>query len=132
MISGVGQSLWRVNNVDYSNSNIYSLIEVIFLGAISVGIILAIAKLAFTLGKSYMVESLRSADRSHAISFGEFYLKSYGNDSEWSELKEAFQHWNIDSGSVFSDQKTADFDPKMIETAMALAKLMTDKASPGK
>lgn len=132
MIAGVGLSLWRVNSVDYSSSNIYSLVEVIFLGAISVGIILAIAKFSFTLGKSYMVESLRNADRSHAISFGEFYLKSYGSESEWGELKEAFQHWNIDSGSVFSDQKTADFDPKLIETAMALAKLMTDKANPSK
>jgi hypothetical protein len=71
-----------------------------------------------------MVEALRNADRSHAISFGEFYLQAYGTDTDWAELKEAFQHWNIDSGSVFADQKTSDFDPKLLEAAVALAKVM--------
>ena len=98
------------------------------LGLISMGLRIAIAKFSFTLGKSYMVESLRNADLSHAIPFGEFYLKSFGANSDWSELKEAFQHWNIDSGSVFSEQQSADFDPKLIETASTLAKVMVDSS----
>ncbi|MFY2822966.1 hypothetical protein [Ruegeria sp. MALMAid1280] len=128
LLVGVALSLWRLGEVNKAQSNVYSLLEVGLLGLISMGLIIAIAKFSFTLGKSYMVESLRNADRSHAISFGEFYLKSFGANSDWSELKEAFQHWNIDSGSVFSEQQSADFDPKLIETASALAKVMVDSS----
>ena len=130
LILGAGTSFWRAASINYNESNLFSLLEVVVLGAISVGLIVGIAKFAFTLGKSFMVESLRNADRSHAISFGEFYLRSYGSDSDWTELKEAFQHWNIDTGSVFSSQKAEDFDPKVLETALALAKLLSDAPKP--
>lgn len=126
LVLGAALSFWRAGNIDYESSNLFAFLEVVVLGAISVGLIVGIAKFAFTLGKSYMVEALRNADRSHAISFGEFYLRSYGSESDWAELKEAFQHWNIDTGSAFSTQKTDDFDPKVIETALALAKLLAD------
>ena len=126
LVLGAALSFWRAGNIDYVSSNLFALLEVVVLGAISVGLIVGIAKFAFTLGKSYMVEALRNADRSHAISFGEFYLRSYGAESDWAELKEAFQHWNIDTGSAFNTQKTEDFDPKVIETALALAKILAD------
>lgn len=71
-----------------------------------------------------MVEALRNADRSHAISFGEFYLNAFGEDLEWKEVKEAFQHWNIDRGSSFLTQDSAQFDPKLFETAVELAKVL--------
>lgn len=62
-----------------------------------------------------MVESLRNSDRIHAISFGEFYLKAYQEKADWKEIKEAFQHWNIDGGSSFNSQNANDFDPKIFK-----------------
>jgi hypothetical protein len=37
-----------------------------------IGLLLALAKYSFTLGKSFMDESLKNSDRIHAISFGKF------------------------------------------------------------
>lgn len=80
------------------------------------GLLGALARFTFVLGKSYMVESLRNDDRSHAISFGEFYLNAFGEKAEWSEIKEAFQYWNIDIGSSFSSRTAADVDLQLYQT----------------
>jgi hypothetical protein len=49
-----------------------------------------------------MREALKNADRRHAINFGKFYLESYGAAAEWSQVKEAFEHWNITGENAFS------------------------------
>jgi hypothetical protein len=90
-----------------------------------VGLLGACAKYAFTLGKSYISESLKSADRIHAISFGKFYLQAFGSESKWPELKEVFQHWNIDRSSSFSSLDPAQFDPKLVETLLEIARIVT-------
>jgi hypothetical protein len=82
--------------------------------------LVALAKYAFTLGKSYMVEALRNADRRHAISFGEFYLKAFASQATWVEVKDAFQHWNIDRGSHFLSQDVREFDPQLVDTLAGL------------
>ena len=87
-----------------------------------VGLLGACSKYAFTLGKSYVSESLKSADRMHAISFGKFYLKVYGAKATWPEVKEVFQHWNIDRNSSFTTLSSTEFDPKVLETLVELAK----------
>ena len=76
-----------------------------------------------------MSESLKSADRMHAISFGKFYLKVYGSDDTWPELKEVFQHWNIDRSSSFSSQTTAEFDPKIIESMLEFIRVFEQSPS---
>lgn len=96
--------------------------EFAVLGIIAVGLLLALAKYAFTLGKSFMIEALRTADRIHAISFGQFYLNAFGDKAEWQSVKEALQHWNIDRGSAFLSQDPAQFDPKLLESAVEIAK----------
>lgn len=80
----------------------------------AIGFLAAVSRFAFILGKSFMVESLRNHDRIHAIRFGEFYLKAFGDKVSWTELKEAFQHWNLDTGSTFKDQTTESIDPKVL------------------
>ncbi len=125
LIFGAAISFWRAGSIEYESASAYSLLEVIILGVISVGLTVGVAKFSFTLGKANMVEALRNADRSHAITFGEFYLRSYGSESEWSELKDAFQHWNIDAGSAFKDQRSEDFDPRILENALAIAKILS-------
>lgn len=94
-----------------------------------VGLLGACSKYAFTLGKSYVSESLKSADRMHAISFGKFYLRVYGSKATWPELKEVFQHWNIDRSSSFAGQTTSEFDPKVIESLLELARILGSKSS---
>jgi hypothetical protein len=50
----------------------------------------------------------------HAIRFGDFYLNAFGEKVEWSELKEAFQHWNIDRLSTFSGLDASQIDPQIL------------------
>lgn len=94
---------------------------------IIIGLLGACAKYSFTLGKSYTSESLKSADRLHAISFGRFFLRVYGTKASWPELKEAFQHWNIDRRSSFVDLDANQFDPKLIESAVELVRIIAGK-----
>jgi len=87
----------------------------------------ACAKYAFSLGKSYSSESLKSSDRIHAIRFGEFYLRAFGDKTKWGELKEVFQHWNIDRNSSFASLDVSQFDPKIVESMMDLIKVVGGK-----
>jgi hypothetical protein len=97
-------------------------------GLIVIGMLSAVARFAFVLGRSFMVESLTNGDRAHAISFGRFYLQAFGQKIEWAEIKEAFQHWNTDRGSSFSAQAAADVDPAILHTAVEAAKIALGKA----
>ena len=54
-----------------------------------VALLLASAKYAFSLAKSYMIESLKNADRIHAISFGKFFLQAFGDNVDIKEVKQA-------------------------------------------
>lgn len=94
-----------------------------------IGLLGACAKYAFTLGKSYVSESLKSADRIHAISFGKFYLRVFSAKATWPELKEVFQHWNIDRSSSFSSLEPSHFDPKLIESIIEIARMVTGKTT---
>lgn len=96
------------------------LVLVVLKAAVVIGLLGACAKYAFSLGKSYSSESLKSSDRIHAIRFGEFYLGAFGEKTKWDELKEVFQHWNIDRNSSFSSLDVSNFDPKIIESLMNL------------
>lgn len=92
-----------------------------------VGLLLAMAKYSFSLAKAYMEESLKNADRIHAISFGKFYLQAFGNDAQQSDIKEVFQHWNISGKNSFSVQNADAIEPKILEAAFELAKAMSSK-----
>lgn len=104
-----------------------TLILIILQSVIIVTLLGAFSRFAFVLGKSYMVESLRNAERGHAISFGDFYVKAYPDNLEWKEVKEALQHWNIDKGSAFHSQSAKDFDPEILATAIKIAELLIQK-----
>ncbi len=93
-----------------------------------IGFLAAAARYAFVLGRSFMVEALRNYDRIHAIKFGEFYLKTYGDNIDWEQIKEAFQHWNIDSGSNFKEQDEKVIDPQVLKSVVELLKQTKGKA----
>lgn len=84
-------------------------------GVLTLTLILALSRLLFVLGKSFMVESIRNSDRIHAISFGEFFLNAYGSVATRDEVREVFGNWNIDNGSSFITQSPKDYDPQIIE-----------------
>lgn len=44
----------------------------------------------FTLAKAFMVEVIRCSDRIHAISFGIFFLDTYGSEASREEVLQAF------------------------------------------
>lgn len=94
------------------------LIFTLLKGLIAVGLLVGVAKYSYMFSSSYMQESLKNADRSHAINFGKFYLESYGAAADWSEVKEAFEHWNITGTNAFSKQEKLSFDAVSVEKAL--------------
>lgn len=103
-------------------------ILIVLKSIIVIGLLIAASKYVFTLGKSFMHESLRNADRIHAISFGEFYLKAYGDRiGTHTEVKEIFQEWNIDKPTAFSSIDTAAYDPKFSDNLVEIIKTLSSK-----
>jgi hypothetical protein len=96
------------------------LLLVTFKGLILVGLFIALAKYSFIYSQSYMHESIKNSERGHAIKFGKFYIESYGASASWHQVKDAFEHWNIECNSAFSKQDTSKFDPKSIESAVSI------------
>lgn len=121
LIGALAIVVWRGFFFDSDQMTWQEIANLSLVVIVIVGLLSAVARLSFMLGKSFMVESLRSADRIHAISFGEFYLKAYGDEADRKEIKEAFQDWNIDKGSSFIDQNVSDVDPHLV---LQLAKLL--------
>jgi len=87
----------------------------VFRGLIAVALFIALAKYAFLFSNSYMREALKNGDRRHAINFGKFYLESYGAAAEWSQIKEAFEHWNIAGSNAFSKPEEVHLDVTALE-----------------
>lgn len=92
---------------------------------LAVALLGAAAKYAFTLGKTFTSEALKASDRLHAISFGRFYLQVYGDTATWPEVKDAFEHWNIDRRSSFSDIDVSSIDPQVMSVLMEAAKSLS-------
>lgn len=92
----------------------------VFKGLIAVALLAGLAKYSFLFSSSYMQEALKNADRRHAINFGKFYLESYGAAAEWSQVKEAFEHWNITGSNAFKKADEAMPDISALEKAVAL------------
>jgi hypothetical protein len=104
-----------------------------FKGVIVIGLFIALAKYCFTYGQSFTHEAIKNSERKHAINFGKFYLETYGADAQWAQIKEAFEHWNINSTSAFSGTDSDKFDPKvfektiqLVETVQKIGKRKTD------
>lgn len=124
LLVGIAFALWSLSTVTYQlQPHTESLILVALKALVVISLLGACAKYAFSLGKSYASEALKCSDRMHAIRFGEFYLRAFGDKTKWEELKEVFQHWNIDRASTFSTLDASSFDPKVIESIAQMAKL---------
>jgi hypothetical protein len=106
------------SNIQTDSWPIYALI--LSKSIVVVALLVASAKYAFTFSKAYMSEAIRNADRIHAISFGKFYLRAFGSTAEAKDIKEVFQHWNIDTPTAFGALDADRFDPKLVELIVQL------------
>lgn len=98
-----------------TKQNISGLETAIFVfgsGVMLTCILAALSRMMFILGRSFMVESVRNADRYHAISFGKFYIEAFDNISK-QEVKEVLGAWNYDSESNFAKQDAKEIDPNL-------------------
>lgn len=115
------QSIISINDFSWGY-----LLFITFRGLIIVALFVALARYSFIFSNSYMHESLKNSERRHAINFGKFYLEAYGSSANWEQIKEAFQHWNINNDSAFSKKQAADFDPKILENTIELTKILAN------
>lgn len=131
LILGVAAAFFLINETLGENLDTTKIALLSLKGIIGVGLLVASSKYAFTLGKSYMNESLKNSDRLHAISFGKFYLQAYGDVATPEDVKDVFQHWNIDNDSAFKELGASSFDPKFLESAINIATALSknDKKS---
>ncbi|MDO1580618.1 toll/interleukin-1 receptor domain-containing protein [Rhizobium oryzicola] len=102
-------------------------ISISLLNVIAIAILAALARYAYSLGKSYMSESLKSSDRIHAIQFGKFFLRAYGSKANSAEIREVFQHWNIDRTSTFSSLDASQIDPQIVNMVIQIVSAFTGK-----
>jgi hypothetical protein len=128
----VGGVFFAINGMDglneIENQNYWIYILVILKSIIIVGLLIACSKYAFNLGKTYMNEGLRNADRAHAISFGKFYLQAFGDKiNSPEEIKDIFQNWNIDKDSAFQKLDSNSYDPKFADSLVEIVKNLSDK-----
>ncbi len=129
LILGVLAAFFLIKESLGGNIDTTSIILLSLKGLIGVGLLVASSKYAFTLGKSYMNESLKNSDRLHAISFGKFYLQAYDDVVTPEDVKEVFQHWNIDKDSSFKGLNSDSFDPRVFESAIEIAKVLVKNES---
>lgn len=128
LLAGIGATYQGIASLSHIAERTWVDFAILTLKTVIViGVLGACAKYAFTLGKSYASESLKSADRIHAISFGKFFLRVFGTQATWPELKEVFQHWNIDRTSAFTNLDASQFDPKLVDSIVEVARLVAGK-----
>lgn len=121
LLVGIGFSLSRLlHNSEVAIHGTENLVLLVLKAVVVISLLGAFTKYAFALGRSYSSESLKSSDRIHAIRFGDFYLRAFGDKMKWNELKEVFQHWNIDRNSSFASLDISQFDPKLLESILSL------------
>lgn len=103
-----------------------------FKGLVGLALFAALAKCAYLLGNSYMREALKNGDRRHAINFGKFYLETYGAAADWRQIKDAFEHWNIDGQNGFAKTDDMQLDltslEKLAGTLEKIGKLLPQAA----
>jgi hypothetical protein len=105
----------------------------LFKGLIALALFAALAKYSLLFSNAYMREALKNADRRHAINFGKFYLESYGAAADWTQIKEAFEHWNITGDNAFSKSEDNKLDVTALEkVATAIEKIGKSMPTIGK
>ena len=62
-----------------------------------IGLLILCSRYTFNIGKIFMEEGVKQADRLHAINYGKFFLDSFQEKLTFKEMKELFKDWNMDN-----------------------------------
>jgi hypothetical protein len=124
LILGVGIGVY-FSTFDNSPSNsTINIVYIIARNVLIIALLIVASRYSFNLGKTYMNESLKNADRIHAISFGKFYLQVFGSNIKQEELRDVFKDWNTNQESAFLKLDSKDIDPKVLETILKLTETL--------
>ena len=108
----------NTENAFEMQKSIIICVEIVVLSALDI----SICRLLFLLGKSFMVEAIRCADRAHAIGLGRLYLKLFKGKFKWEELRDVLQSWNIDNGSAFITLDAKDIEGVSLDKVASVIK----------
>ncbi len=114
---------FSVSNTTSSDSTIH-VVYIIVRNILIIALLVVASRYSFNLGKTYMNESLKNADRIHAISFGKFYLQVFSSDIKQDELREIFKDWNTNQESAFLKLDSKEIDPQILEAILKLAEIL--------
>jgi len=89
-------------------------------GAVLLGLVIGLVRLCMRLARNYMHESLKSAERRHAINYGKFYLSVYGAGTDGEKLKDVFAHWNTTGTSAFAEKDDVMPNPSISQISEVL------------
>jgi TIR domain. len=126
LILAIVFALAKASNIS-TELNITQSIQLATANVLILALMIAVARLAFILGKAFMVDCIRNSDRIHAISFGKFFIQAYGDKATKTEIREVFGEWNIDKGSSFHTQEAKDFDPNVLNAFDVIKSAITKK-----
>ncbi|MGG0419658.1 toll/interleukin-1 receptor domain-containing protein [Priestia aryabhattai] len=111
IIAGAILAYLSVNNIPSDNKNSYYYIYIGAKNLAIIGILILCSRYTFNIGKIYMEEGVKQADRLHAIHYGKFFLESFQEKLSFEEMKELFKDWNMDNRPIplnNSDPTAAD------------------------
>lgn len=124
LIGGISVAVFLVKTNQSELTSTIGIVYLILKSLLIVGLLIAASRYAFNLGKTYMNESLKNADRIHAISFGKFYLQVFGTNIKPEDLKDVFKDWNTSQESAFLKLDSSEFDPQMLQAFLKFAEVM--------
>lgn len=104
-----------------------SLVYIAIRNVLIIALLVAVSRYSFNLGKTYMNEALKNADRIHAISFGKFYLQVFGSDIKPDDLKDVFKDWNTNQESAFVKLDSSEIDPQVLQSIIKLSEALKSK-----
>lgn len=124
LIGGIAAAILLISTGAAELESTIGIIYIMLKSLFIIGLLVAASRYAFNLGKTYMNESLKNADRIHAISFGKFYLQVFGANIEPDDLKDVFKDWNTSQESPFVKLDSSEFDPKLLQAFIQFTELI--------
>lgn len=121
--------LWFIAQISFdrvsleTNKLIFDAVK----GATIVALLLGLSRYSFLLAKTHQSESLKNADRLHAISFGKFYMRVFSTKITQAEVKEVFQHWNTSGSANLSHLDVDKIDSRVFELFGKIAERVDGK-----
>jgi len=96
IIIGAFLAYFSASNIP-SDKNSYYYIYIGLKNLAIIGLLILCSRYTFNIGKIFMEEGVKQADRLHAIHYGKFFLDSFREKLSFEEMKDLFKDWNMDN-----------------------------------